>query len=57
MILAQIGVQSLCNYWYPVYLSLGVSHWRFRHYLRALVAEGHTLGALLIDLRLKAGLP
>jgi len=45
VILTQIVVQSLCNYWYPVYLSLSLSRWGFRQYLRALVAEGYFLCA------------
>ena len=56
IILVQIAVQSLCNYWYPVYLSLGVSNWSFGKYIRALGSESLALSARLVNSRSKGAL-
>jgi len=55
VILARIAVQLLGNYWYAVYLSLGITKWRFREYLSAIVTEGSCLCARLVSLRRKEG--
>lgn len=37
VVIVQIIVQALCNNWYPVYKSLGISKWRFLDYLFSLI--------------------
>ncbi len=37
VVIVQILVQALCNNWYPVYLSLGISKWTFGDYLKSLI--------------------
>lgn len=39
LVLVQIIVQALCNNWFPVYLSLRITHWSFLDYVVALLRE------------------
>jgi O-antigen/teichoic acid export membrane protein len=43
IVTVQIIVQALCNNWFPVYLSLRLSGWRFFDYLISLIRTPHAL--------------